>query len=427
MKNIKIDFIFNKTIIFNKIIMNYTVSELSNSIKNTLSKSIPDKLIVTGEISNYKVSNGNMFFTLKDNDSSISVVSWNHEKYFSSDYSNGDKVKVHGKLSCYAKNGTYSLHIYKIEKEGLGKLHLSYEQIKTSYKDKGYFDNKKQFPSKVDNIGIITSPEGAAIQDILFVLNKNNYNGKVYIKRCAVQGNQCAKTISDSIEYFNTCDKQIDLILVTRGGGSFEDLMGYSDPKVIESIYKSKIFVMSAVGHEIDFMLSDFVADIRAPTPSIGAEIISQKYNEVINNLNTIEQYIETTLKRQINNSLNKYLTKLDLLNAVNISPLEKLNYKLNSIEQIENNLNNFMNSVFNKYNTILDNIDNNITTNNINNNNLKLYIKHKNRYKQFNNLDELYKLNNLDLTQNTQIKIKLPDGKMLLTVKKVDIKKLKQ
>lgn len=403
--------------------MSYTVSQITNEIKTALLKNVPDKLYVEGEISNYKVSNGNMFFTLKDEESAISVVSWGFEKYFDDNFSNGDQVKVFGKLSCYGKNGTYSLQVFKIEKQGIGDLHSSYEKMKKVYQEKGYFDQdiKKQFPSNLNNIGIITSPEGAAIQDILFVLNKNKFQGKVFIKRCMVQGNSCGKSISESIEYLNNfkipgSKKKLDLIMVTRGGGSFEDLMGYSDPKVIQAIYDSDIFVMSAVGHEVDFMLSDFVSDLRAPTPSIGAEIISKKQKENLDRLNDINDFIKNTLKNKIISILTNYKSKLDLFQVKNKNPIESLENKMKELNNLEDNLHKFLESVFTNYKLKINTIEKNIEKSKISSS-----ILIKNSSEEYLPCISIQDFKNLD-KKNKVIRLILNDGTVDISIKKIDI-----
>ena len=405
--------------------MSYTVSQITNEIKTALLKNIPDKLYVEGEISNYKVSNSNMFFTLKDEESSISVVSWGFEKYFEDNFLNGDKVKVFGKISCYAKNGSYSLQIFKIEKQGIGDLHSSYEKMKKLYQDKGYFDQerKKQFPSNLNNIGIITSPEGAAIQDILFVLNKNKFRGKIFIKRCMVQGNSCGKSIVESIEHLNNLKiqegktkKKLDLIMITRGGGSFEDLMGYSDPKVLEAIYDSDIFVISAVGHEIDFMLSDFVSDIRAPTPSIGAEIISKKQKENLDKLNDMSDYVRNILKPKLINLLSNYQNKLDLFKEKNKNPKEEVEIKIKELHNLKDTLHKYLESVFTNYKLKLNTIEQNIEKTKISS---SIMIKSNSgeylpciSIKDFENIDK----------KNRVIKLILEDGEVEISIKKIDI-----
>ncbi len=408
--------------------MSYTVSELNNEIKTIITSLLNDNIIVTGEISNFKISNNNLFFTLKDDDSAISALSWNFQKYIKnniSDIKNGDKVEVHGKLTTYIKNGTYNLQIFKLEKIGLGGLNKKYEDNKLKYKNLGYFEEsrKKKMPNILNNIAIITALEGAALQDVLFVLKKNNFKSNIIVKNSFVQGNNCPDSISNSIKYFNDFNlntqdnsKKIDLILITRGGGSFEDLMGFSDSKIIEAIYNSNIFTISAIGHEIDNMLSDFVADLRAPTPSIAAEIISKiNYNEVflnkekllldkinntidllklirINKLNNLKIQLKektTLLEKTINNIKNKEnILKLHFKNIIN-SKLNKLILLKNKNTKINYNLKKEyiskliiieykMNNLFFK---ILDNkinYLNKIKSNLLNKNNIFVYIKDK-------------------------------------------------
>ena len=418
--------------------MVYSVTELSSEIKTILLKNVPDKLIVEGEISNLKNSNGNLFFTLKDNDSSISVVSWSYEKYFELDnLTNGDKVQVSGKLACYSKNGTYSLQIFKLEKQGIGNLHISYENLKKKYQEKGYFSDeiKKNFPDNVKNIGIITSPEGAAIQDILFVLNKNKFQGKVFIKRCMVQGNMCPKSIADSIEYLNqfkftdsksSKKKKLDLILVTRGGGSFEDLMGYSDPKVIEAIYDSDIFVISAVGHEVDFMLSDFAADLRAPTPSIAAEIISKTQKEKINLIKELEEFVNNNIKNKLVNNLTSYINRLELLSLKNKNPIEYIDNKIIELNNQQNKLFMQVKSYLHDYLMQINDLEKNLEKFNFNKltdyGMAQIFIKQK-EDSQYININSISEFSDLSKTKKPfLIKLVLKDGEILISPKKIDI-----
>lgn len=335
--------------------MSYTVSKLNEDIKNALYYNIPERFDIEGEISNYKLSGDNLFFTLKDNLSSVSITFWGYKDM---GLKNGDKVKLYGKLNVYAKSGTYSVNAFKIEKlEGKGDLHTEYEELKKKYEDLDYFNNKKNLPNYIKNIGIVTSANGAALQDILFVLNKNKFYGKVYIKNSIVQGSQCPKSIADSINYFNKCDYKLDLILITRGGGSFEDLMGFSHAKVIEAINNSNIYTMSAVGHEVDFMLSDFAANYRAPTPSIGAETICNIQRKLKENLLNYKDKVNG-YKYMIHNRIQTNISTLHKLENLNKSPENIINeqiLKINKLRdqfanKIKDNINNKLN-VLNKIN----------------------------------------------------------------------------
>jgi exodeoxyribonuclease VII large subunit len=252
---------------------NYTVTELNNLLKDVLKKNSPKNISVKGELSGYKKYNSTIYATLKDDSSSINLIKFR----VTEDFQNGNMIIATGSIEFYSKNGNINLMCSKIELAGEGLILKKLYDTKIKYQNMGYFDNKKEFPKQIKSIGIVTASSGAALQDILFVLNSNKFDGKIFVKNSPVQGIDCPKGICSGIKYFNSIEaEKIDLIMITRGGGSIDDLMGFSDPSVIEEIYKSEIFVMSAVGHEVDNMLSDFVADIRAPTPSIGAEMISK-------------------------------------------------------------------------------------------------------------------------------------------------------
>lgn len=266
----------------------YSVTELNNTIKDSLDDNFSN-IEVEGEIGNLKQSSGNTYMSLKDSESTIPAIIWR------SLYQNmkvrvkeGDKVKISGKLEVYIKHGKYQIIVRKIEVDGTGKLYDEYTQRKEKYEKKNYFDKtrKKYLPENIKAIGIVTSTEGAAIKDVLSVLEKDGYGGKVFIKNCVVQGDNCPSSVKKAIKYFNNFvydeekQRKVDVILITRGGGSFEDLFGFSDKKVIEAIHKSEICTISAVGHEIDNMLSDYVADIRTATPSVGATLIACHYKQ---------------------------------------------------------------------------------------------------------------------------------------------------
>ena len=254
-----------------------TVSELNTKIKDVIVENMSDIIRVKGEISNIKISNKNIYLALKDESSSISVIYWSGVDTLNDKVQNGDDVIVTGKINCFHKQGTYQIICSKIEKIGIGNLHEKYESLKKSFHQKGYFSKKRQIPNKINRIAILTSTEGAALQDVLYVLKSNSFSGEVVIKNCFVQGQNCPESIKSGIEYFNKLHKikYFDILLITRGGGSFEDLMGYSSKEAVRAIYDSPIITISAVGHEVDCMLSDMAADYRAPTPSIAGEVIS--------------------------------------------------------------------------------------------------------------------------------------------------------
>lgn len=354
--------------------MSYSVTEFNNIIKNILFSNINDKIELNGEISNLKTSSGNTYLTLKDDQSCIQVVLW---KIGSEGLSNGDKVIVVGKIGFYLGRGYYQINGSSIKKIGTGLLFEEYEKLKKKFEKKGYFFKSTQrvnLPTKINSIGILTASNGAALQDILYVLNSNKFDGKVYIKNCAVQGNNCSKSIVDGIKYFNTFkDDNIDIILITRGGGSIEDLIGFSTKDVVKSIYKTKIYTISAVGHEIDNMLSDYAANYRAPTPSVAAEVISsinKKKYDSINSVKTKLMELHNIIKFKINTMENKnhsYKKIFEIMHPENIinSNLDKLGIIKNNFKMsIVNNINLYSDKI-NKLYYQNDKFNNSIHLNN--------------------------------------------------------------
>ena len=391
--------------------MAISVIELNNKIKDKLTASFSNKLEVEGEISNLKISNNSLFFTLKDSESSISCVWWQADRTVK--MSNGDKIVLTGKLTCFTKSGTYNITVNSVKLNGLGQIHQDYERLKEFYKSNGYFDKKKDIPSYVKNLCIITSPDGAALQDILFVLNKNNFNGKVTIKKSLVQGKDCPRSVSSAIQEMDKLN--FDIILIARGGGSLEDLYGYSDSKIIESLYNCKTFTMSAIGHEIDFMLSDFAADYRAPTPSIAGEVISNLNINYNKNYLNLADYLSNKLNDKIQNKINNYNLQLNLL-------LSKLPNPVNLIENNISNLNNLSNffndKIHNKLTSITQQIQ--IYDNKINNYNhdKMLNIGYSLLLSKYKLITTLKDLENL-IEKELPIKIKLSDGEIEVVIKK--------
>lgn len=334
------------------------VSELNNEIKDILEDNYSYNITVSGELSNFKISGRNLYATLKDNNASVSIAYWGYLNKNKSVYNNGDNVKITGRLSLYAKNGTYNINITSIEKTGSGNIHEFYNALKQKYNNMGYFTNKKQMPNNIQNIGIITASSGAALQDILYVLNKNKYHGNVYIKNCMVQGDKSASSICSGITFFDNFN--CDIILIARGGGSFEDLMSYSSEEVINAIYSSNKFTISAVGHEVDFMLSDFVADLRAPTPSIGAEIICRAQNELLDNFNIIKSKINTECYYIIAAKLQKYKDRIKTLRyKLNENKQTDLHDNITKLNSLKAQLYNKMKASINKYKNIIQSLNN--------------------------------------------------------------------
>lgn len=322
----------------------YTITEINNLVNKRLTESFKETIKITGEISNVKVSGGHLYSTLKDQTSSINVIMWRYDTK-NIKIQNGDSLTISGSIKGYPKGGSYNFIANTIQKNGIGELHQLYEQTKNAYDKLGYYINKKDFPKSILNVGILTSADGAALQDILFVLNKNSFKGNVTIRNCIVQGVNCPLSIAEGIQYFEgkQSELKLDVLLLARGGGSLEDLIGFSDPLILEKLYTCPIFTISAIGHEIDFMLSDFVADMRAPTPSIAGEVISGQWAS-----------LSTTLGQCINASANLRLTILAKINRQQ-NELEIIKNKVKA--KIENELFQMKHTI-DKINLNLDNLD---------------------------------------------------------------------
>lgn len=364
----------------------YTVSELSDLIKKTLNKEFRNKqLYVSGEISNVKTSGKHTYLTLKDDTAQLNVAFWNSTL----DNEHGDHVEITGCIDMYIKTGNINLIGSSIKNIGVGSLHTEYEKLKKEYDSKGYFNNKRPLPQVINKIGVITALGGAALKDFLYVLSQNEFAGDIYIYDCSVQGTKCPMTVAQGIKFFNspfypsnklldlnnmddeTIDNSInsvdevsvDCIVITRGGGSFEDLMGFSHPKVIEAIYASKIYTISAVGHEIDNMLSDYVANYRAPTPSIAGTVVSSVNPNNKKKLAIIESNI-MKIKHDILQKLFSYKKILKKFNSELINPADVFNKKLN---KVHNDSINYVKNKLSVFKNKLQNLKNIINTNDIN------------------------------------------------------------
>jgi exodeoxyribonuclease VII large subunit len=323
-----------------------TVKELNETIKNILIKNITSQLNVIGEISGLKISGNHTYLTLKDCDSSINITSWNR-KY--EKLKNGDNIIVTGKLACFIKGGSYALNVFNMEKIGIGKIFETIELNKKLFEEKGYFSKSflnLNIPTNIKKIGILTSASGAALQDILYVLKKNNFYGHVYVKNCLVQGSGCPQSVSECITWFNKNNKtyDIDVLIITRGGGSTEDLFSYSSKEIVKAINKCDIYTISAIGHEVDTMLSDYAANYRSPTPSVAGELVSIKQKELFDKFIYNKEKMNT-IKNKINIKLNKLVTVLEKINCDNII-INKINNNLTKLTNIKQKLHSKIKSI---------------------------------------------------------------------------------
>lgn len=264
-----------------------TVTQLTNLIKNMLENSFQN-ILLKGEISNFKPSSaGHLYFSLKDDDAQISAVMFRGSAMgLTFQPKDGTMVQARGKISVYAPRGNYQLIIISMEKAGTGNIMEMIEQRKRKLAAEGLFDSarKRTLPYFPKTVGIVTSPGGAALRDILNIRKRRNDKVEIIVLPSLVQGDTAAQTIVNMIQIANR-HKLCDVLIVGRGGGSLEDLLPFSEESVVRAIAASEIPVVSAVGHEIDWALSDFAADCRAPTPSAAAEIVIPEKTAILNEI----------------------------------------------------------------------------------------------------------------------------------------------
>ena len=257
----------------------FSVSELNGVIKQML-EGVFAGIFVEGEVSNLReAASGHIYFDLKDKNGVLAAVLFKGYGWrFAQMLEDGLNVRVMGDVSCYAKQGRYQIVVKSVEPLSQGKLFLEFEKLKKKLQQEGLFDEarKKPIPAYPKRIGVVTSPTGAAVRDILSVLRRRNPNLDVIIAPVLVQGDEAAPQIVQAIKDLNQLKPAIDVMLVGRGGGSMEDLWAFNEEPVARAIAASRVPVISCVGHEVDFTIADFVADLRAPTPSAAAELVVQ-------------------------------------------------------------------------------------------------------------------------------------------------------
>ncbi len=276
----------------------FTVSELTLKVKTCLETDFAE-VWVEGEISNFRrPSSGHSYLTLKDEKSQIRAVIFRFMgRYLKFEPQDGMLVICRGKMSVYEPRGEYQLILDYMEPKGVGALQLAFEQLKEKLSREGLFaaDHKKPLPYLPRRIGIVTSPTGAAIKDLLNVIGRRFPTISILISPVKVQGEGSAQEITQAIDGLNLLD-DIDLIIVARGGGSLEDLWSFNEECVARAIYRSAIPVVSAVGHEIDFTIADFVADLRAPTPSAAGELVVRDKGELLNFIDSLSDRLKNRI-----------------------------------------------------------------------------------------------------------------------------------
>ena len=297
-----------------------TITQLNTYVKQIIdAEELISNVSVHGEISNYKISNGNAYFDIKEEGAQLSCIKFGE---YAGNFKNGDQVMITGRLNYHVKLGRLTFVVSKIEAHGMGELYKKYIELKEKLEAEGVFDErlKKQIPKYAKKIGVVTSETGAVIRDILHVRNKKNPYTSVYVYPSKVQGLNAEDDVVRGIEFFCN-DFPVDVIIVARGGGSFEDLAPFNTEKVARAAFACKLPIISAVGHETDFSLLDFAADFRAPTPSVAGEVAFFDYydelNKISQNIESIKYFMEKRLKTE--------KTGVELIISNNIATVENI------------------------------------------------------------------------------------------------------
>ena len=393
-----------------------TVTQINNYINRKLKgDDILKNVYIRGELSNYKTyPSGHSYFTLKDKNSQIRGVMFKgNKRYLKFEPKNGMKVIIKGKIEVYEKNGNYQLYAQKITEDGIGELHIAYEQLKKKLEKEGLFDksHKLEIPKYPKKIGVVTAQTGAAIRDIITTIKRRWNDCEIYIFSTLVQGDLAAPQIVKQINNAQSYD--LDTLIIGRGGGSIEDLWPFNEEIVARAVYDCKIPTISAVGHEIDYAITDYVADLRAPTPTAAAEFAVPEKRELENKVNQLTKIITNNVKEKL--TTNKL--KLDSISQKQIFKNPESIYEIK-----EMNLDNILNRLeFSSKNIISQNksrlfkIENSVILKNPN----EITKEKRNAY--IRNLNKLEVLNPL-LTLKRGYTLTKKDGKVISSSK--DVKK---
>ena len=322
-----------------------TVKELNMYIKTLVDRDeFLNNVYVRGEISNFKKHyTGHLYFTLKDGESLIKCVMFkSYTQNVRFEPKDGMAVFILGTVAVYERDGIYQIYVKGMEPDGIGALHTAYEQLKEKMEAKGMFDeaHKKPIPMLPKSIGVVTSKTGSVIRDIINVTTRRLPNVNIKLFPAAVQGVGAAETIVRGIQYFNE-NKNVDLIIIARGGGSLEDLWPFNEEITANAIYDSEIPIISAVGHETDFTIADFVADLRAPTPSAAGELAVPDRNEILWKLQNAKRRLSLGLTKKVEGMRMRYqkVTQTRVMK----NPLDMLNEKKmfldNKVKTLENSM----------------------------------------------------------------------------------------
>ena len=383
------------------------VSELNGYIKNIIDgDEMLANVYIKGEISNFKRHySGHLYFTLKDETSLIKCVMFkSYTNYLNFEPKDGMSVVILGSVSVFERDGVYQVYAKGMEPEGVGALYKAYEKLKAKLSEEGVFDeaHKKPIPILPRAIGVVTSKTGAVIRDIINVTTRRLPNVNIILYPAAVQGEGAAQTIVNGIKYFNKA-KNVDTIIIGRGGGSLEDLWPFNEEITARAIYESEIPIISAVGHETDFTIADFVADLRAPTPSAAGELAVPDVLEVRWKLENINKRLANSLRKKVENMRIKY-DNLKNSRALK-NPYDALRQKMIVCDNLYKNIeNNFSLKVKDRHIKLVGFIGRleNLSP-------LKTMLR---GYSIVENLDGKVIKSVNDLSKNDEISIRLNDGK---------------
>lgn len=380
------------------------------------------KVYLKGEISNLKIhSTGHLYLSLKDESSKINAIMFNvNAKKLLFVPTDGMKVLVTGRISIYEATGNYQIYIDEMIEDGIGNLYIAFEQLKEKLKKEGLFDSsiKKGIPKIPNKIGIVTAPTGAAIKDIISTIKRRFPICETILFPSLVQGENAALDIANNIKLANSYD--IDVLIVGRGGGSIEDLWPFNEEIVARAIFESNIPIVSAVGHEIDFTIADYVADLRAPTPTGAAEMVVPNISDIINYVNQLKIRLNENIYKKLN------YTKLYLESIQNSyvikNPLIMYENRKQQLDIILEKINNLVVNKISNFNIKLEFLKNNYLLNNPSN----LY---KNEFNKLNNIIEKLEILNPLAVLKRGFNITYKSNKIIssiVDIKKEDILKLK-
>ena len=344
--------------------MAISVTDLNKYIKNKIADDeYLNNILIKREISNFEHHyTGHLYFTLKDENSLIKCIMFkSYAQKLNFEPKDGMKVYILGSVSVFERDGVYQIYAKVMEEDGLGDLYTKYQKLKEELEKKGLFDqsHKQKIPMMPKVIGVLTSQTGSVIRDIINVSTRRNPNVYIRLLPVPVQGEGAAEKIAEGIEYMNK-NQLADVIILARGGGSLEDLWPFNEEIVAHSIYESKIPIISAVGHETDFSISDFVADLRAPTPSAAAELAVPDIYEVKQKINTYQNRLKMALTKKL--EIMKLRYDKCMSSSVFREPTRRIqeNYiKIDSyVKQLENLINKIKEKNKNKYIELVSKLD---------------------------------------------------------------------